>query len=110
MRLIDADALKRNMEFVCMGIMAGTDPYNAPLKEIDNAPTIEPQQWIPVTERLPKEDTDVLITEEDGCVDIARYDFNMWSEDPIVEWWNGEYRVYPVAWMPLPAPWKGGAE
>ena len=40
MRLIDADELKRNMEFVCMGIMAGTEDYNAPLTEIDNAPTV----------------------------------------------------------------------
>ena len=41
MRLIDADILRKNMEFICMGIMAGTEPYNAPLTEIDNAPTVE---------------------------------------------------------------------
>ena len=41
MRLIDADLLRKNMEFVCMGIMAGTEPYNAPLTEIDNAPAVE---------------------------------------------------------------------
>lgn len=40
MRLIDADLLRKNMEFICMGIMAGTEPYNAPLTEIDNAPTV----------------------------------------------------------------------
>lgn len=40
-RLIDADKLKRNMEFICMGIMAGTESYNAPLAEIDNAPTVD---------------------------------------------------------------------
>lgn len=39
-RLIDADLLRKNMEFICMSIMAGTDPYNAPLTEIDNAPTV----------------------------------------------------------------------
>lgn len=42
MRLIDANALRKNMEFICMGIMAGTEPYNAPLTEIDNAPTVNP--------------------------------------------------------------------
>lgn len=42
MRLIDAGALKEQMESVCMGIMAGTDSYNAPLKTIDDAPTIDP--------------------------------------------------------------------
>lgn len=41
MRLGDLDALRKNMEFICMGIMAGTEPYNAPLTEIDNAPTVE---------------------------------------------------------------------
>lgn len=41
MRLIDADPLRENMKSVCMGIMAGTEPYSAPLAEIDNAPTIE---------------------------------------------------------------------
>lgn len=41
-RLIDADLLRKNMEFVCMGIMSGTEPYNAPLTEIDKAPTVEP--------------------------------------------------------------------
>ncbi len=40
MRLGDLDALRKNMEFICMGIMAGTEPYNAPLTEIDNAPTV----------------------------------------------------------------------
>ena len=38
--LISRSRLRKNMEFVCMGIMAGTEPYNAPLTEIDNAPTI----------------------------------------------------------------------
>ena len=41
MRLGDLDALRKNMEFVCMGIMAGTESYNAPLTEIDNAPTVD---------------------------------------------------------------------
>lgn len=50
MRLIDADLLKKQMESVCMGIMAGTDSYDAPLKTIDDAPTIDPVkhgEWIP---------------------------------------------------------------
>ena len=55
MRLIDAEALKRNMEFVCMGIMAGTEDYNAPLTEIDNAPTVEERpkgKWIVEHDRV----------------------------------------------------------
>lgn len=38
--LISRSRLRKNMEFVCMSVMAGTDPYNAPLIEIDNAPTV----------------------------------------------------------------------
>lgn len=38
--LISREDLRKNMEFICMGIMAGTEPYNAPLTEIDNAPTV----------------------------------------------------------------------
>lgn len=45
-RYIDANLLKEQMESVCMGIMAGTDPYNAPLKTIDDAPTANVVQVI----------------------------------------------------------------
>lgn len=43
MRAIDADALRKNMKFICMGVMAGTENFNAPLLEIDNTPTIQPE-------------------------------------------------------------------
>lgn len=64
------------------------------------------RQWIPCSEQLPEEDTDVLITDEDGDIDIAHYEYNSWSEDPIVEWWNYEYKTYAVAWMPLIEPYE----
>lgn len=41
--LISREALRKNMEFICMGIMAGTEPYNAPLTEIDNAESVTSQ-------------------------------------------------------------------
>lgn len=45
-RYIDADALKEQMKSVCMGIMSGTDSYNAPLKTIDDAPTTDVRENI----------------------------------------------------------------
>lgn len=69
----------------------------------DLPPTL---QWVPCKERLPEEDIDVLITDEDGDIDIAHYEYNQWSEDPIVEWWNSEYRTYAIAWMPLIEPYE----
>lgn len=65
------------------------------------------QQWIPCSERLPEEDIKVLVTDEDGDIYIAYYDYNEWSDEPKIEWWTGEFRIYPIAWMPLPEPWKG---
>ena len=67
----------------------------------------ETERWIPCSERLPEEDENVLVTDEDYYVDIARYSYNAWCEDPIIEWWNGEYRIFPIAWMPLPKPYEG---
>ena len=121
MRLIDADALKKNMEFVCMGIMAGTESYKAPLKEIDNAPTIEPQQWISVSERLPEfrhvinpdpeedgewdESPFVLVCFDDGDIECRQFI----REDGRVFIYPEEFRGRkPTAWLPLPEPWKEG--
>lgn len=72
---------------------------------VDSIP--QANQWIPCSEKLPEEDERVLVTDEDGEIEIARYEYNAWAEDPTAEWWDGEYRVFPVAWMPLPEPWKG---
>ena len=102
MRLIDADALRKNMESVCMGIMAGTDSYNAPLKEIDNAPDIyHKQRWIPVSERLPERCKRYIVTDY-GSVEESYYnsDGHWFSK-------NGDKLKDVTAWMPLPEPYKG---
>ena len=63
------------------------------------------QRWIPCSERLPEEDTEVFI-----------YLFD--RPDPYIAWVNdGRWHVeefeiekedYPTAWMPLPEPYQGG--
>lgn len=85
-----------------------TDIQHMALREaLNKVPSAERHgRWIPCSEQLPEEDTDVLITDEDGDIDIAHYEYNPWSEDPIVDWWNCEYRTYAVAWMPLPEPYE----
>ena len=55
--------------------------------------------WIPVTERLPKRYTKVLIAQETGAVFIA-----MWEID---DYWlsANELEIQaPTHWMPLPSP------
>lgn len=77
-------------------------------------PSVTPQEprWIPVTERLPKEKTAVLLS----CDDMYLARLN-----PCIGWRNGNhwhtfsakgsYLVkYPIAWMPLTEPYKAESE
>lgn len=65
---------------------------------IADAPTVEPQQWIPCTERLPEKHTHVLVYSKTSgvCIDFINNVGN----------WYGTPRV--LAWIPLPKPWEGG--
>ena len=59
-------------------------------------------EWIPCSERLPKENTEVLISLEWG-IDIGEYRNGDWHS----EWINHYDDDDVLAWMPLPKPWKG---
>lgn len=63
-------------------------------------------EWIPCSERLPRTGNDILVTFSDGEVDIiisARP--KAW-----VKYEEANNLIFPVAWMPLPKPYKGGEE
>ena len=63
-------------------------------------PPAEPH-WIPCSERLPEYGKDVLSITQDDV-----YEVNHIIDDVHGEWFwedNGEV----IAWMPMPAPWKG---
>lgn len=109
MRLIDADAFKayicnayEQVKHMCPdgGEWARriTEDF---CKDIDDQPTIEPQKWIPVSERLPEKKSDVLVTISDGFNPFV--DTDLWDSSRFFCY--GNHRV--VAWMPLPEPWKG---
>lgn len=57
------------------------------------------QRWIPVSERLPEDIGEYLVTDEHTHLYIARYDF---FNDHTVGYWKRYFR----AWMPLPEPYK----
>ena len=60
--------------------------------------------WIPVTERLPEEDGRYLCTyKNDAYGDGICIDFGLYEDG---EW----YVSGAIAWMPLPEPYKEGAE
>lgn len=115
MRLIDADALRERMYHDAFEMDSDMQKWDGGCwirykmfeSAIDDAPTIEPQQWIPVTERLPYKDGIYLVTDKRGEIYVASYGYEF-IEDEDVEWWSGGCRLCVTAWMPLPKPWKGG--
>lgn len=142
MRPIDADALRAQMyheAFETDTDMQRWDNgcwirYKMFENAIDNAPTIEPQRWIPVTEKLPEDLEAVNITwvnhePEPYYHDIKDKNFVATGIHYRDKWYwysttcadfLGEYgsnevdevdaAVEIIAWMPLPECYKGGTE
>lgn len=71
--------------------------------EAYNRGKADANKWIPVSERLPEEDTEVLGTDRDGCIrhvvkdKSSLYEFATYEE---------MMHIDIVAWMPLPDPYK----
>ena len=113
MRLIDADALISVVEKESNidGAYGYMDTKSI-VDVIDDAPTIEPMHWIPVNEKLPEKDAVVLATDGED-ISFAWVDGGMW----VIFWaaianrhWDWADSGEVIAWMPLPEPYKGGAE
>lgn len=72
-------------------------------------PAIPEQRWIPVTERLPNKQEEVIVSYHDTLGDMS-FDYTApgWIT-PDGEYWivDNEINNYVVAWMPLPEPYKG---
>lgn len=113
-----SDAVHKIAEFLGVPARAFIHEAENLLKDVPSA-----QQWIPVTERLPEEEVDVLVTRhfhsdnvlrkkgitEKYYVEVANRIDDEWVS------YSDEYKIRRhlhevVAWMPLPKPWEGGAE
>lgn len=63
------------------------------------------QQWIPCSEMMPEEETDVLICNSTGNIAISRGTYCTEESDWI--WYTSGWRFGEViAWMPLPEPYR----
>ena len=72
-------------------------------------------QWIPCSERLPSDHERYFLTEEVHYTTgrIIRRVLMAFYDDENDEWYEEmgedvEVVSYPLAWMPLPEPWKEG--
>lgn len=66
---------------------------------------LEQTTWIPVSERLPERDVDVLTYHRNGSFD---YQYVSWIDDYSGEWagFIGNLSDEVLAWMPLPKPYE----
>ena len=94
------DALNYEMKYGAEIDRCGLDTaYNI----ITNIPSVEPEQkWIPVTEKLPKDDETVLITHKGG-VSFGWYNGRYWERGA-----STKHRPLQtvIAWMQLPESYK----
>jgi len=72
----------------------------------DEGSSEKPNDWIPVSERLPEDSGEYLVWikpyGEKSYVSIEEIDC-----EGIIKKWNSIFANEIVAWMPLPLPWKG---
>ena len=63
-------------------------------------------EWIPCSERLPKEEERVLVCSDKGDIEISMG--CMFDSTGEFEWYTSGWKFGTVvAWMPLPEPFKG---
>ena len=72
------------------------------IKALEQEPSSSenPNRWIPCSERLPEDDEDVLVQMTDYSMMV---DFRTASSSG---WFWAEKDDLPIAWMPLPEPYK----
>lgn len=67
-------------------------------------------KWVPVSERLPEDEIDVLICNANGDIEISRGSYSTELKNEFI-WYTSGWRFGKViAWMPLPEPYKVGSE
>lgn len=116
--LVSATFYDQEHEEWTQQIVTIADVLDSVCDEYTILPSVQPEpRWIPVTERLPENDNEVLITiwdAEDDYVEVYKgfYQGHEWW----TQWCHGCSKIKDepcgenivIAWVPLPEPYRGG--
>ena len=108
--IINRESLKRHCEATCHKFKdvptSGTYGEHRLVLEL-----LEQTTWIPVSERLPELDVDVLVTDIHG----NRFVHTLYAGKDGTFYWEDDAGFFVdfndvIAWMPLPEPYKAESE
>ena len=68
------------------------------------------ERWIPVTERLPEDETPVLICTTDRDEFYHSIAVGWFCSGELISWDDRFGKGDVVAWMPLPTPYREGGQ
>ena len=118
---MNSETARREIESLDYYLQNHTNDYNeeshtAMMMAIDALSSSEkPNKWIPVSERLPENDEDVLVCYPQGGMEVVYYHIDNsiypteYKDLNETGWCNEEGDALyfePIAWMPLPKPYE----